>query len=376
MRGGLPPLRPEQAPAELPLAGRRALVGLDRSELEALAAGLGEPPYRGRQLFRWLYGRAAPELAGMTDLPAGLRARLAEVADPGWPEEVMRQPGRDGSAIKFLFRLPADGSLVESVLMRYEYGWSACLSSQVGCRMGCTFCASTLGGLVRNLTAGEIVGQFLAMSRALPAGQRVGHVVFMGSGEPLENYQNVLKAVRLLHDPEGPGVGYRHITISTVGLVPGMRRLAAEGLPLTLAVSLHAPDDALRARLVPVARFFPLRDVLAAARDYAADTGRRVTYEYILIEGVNDGPEQAEALADLLAGPLVHVNLIPLNPVAERPGLKRPGPERVRRFSRILAARGVRTTVRREVGGEIDAACGQLRNRARTGRLPELAGSA
>ncbi|BDG60654.1 23S rRNA (adenine(2503)-C(2))-methyltransferase RlmN [Caldinitratiruptor microaerophilus] len=358
-------LSPDRAPVELPVGGRRALVGLSREALEAFVETLGEPRYRARQLFRWLYGRAARSFAEMTDLPRDLRSRLEAVAHPGCLVEERRQHSPATRTTKFLFRLLADGNVVESVLMRHDYGWSVCLSSQVGCRMGCTFCASTLGGLVRNLTAGEIVDQLLVMSREVPAGERIGHVVLMGSGEPLENYDNVLKAIRLLHDPDGPGIGYRHITISTAGLVPAMRRLAGEGLPVTLAVSLHAPDDELRARLMPITRIYPLAEVLAAAREYAAGTGRRVTYEYLLIEGVNDGEEHAGRLAGLLRGSLAHVNLIPFNPVTERPQYRRPGRARVARFARALEARGIATTVRREMGGEIDAACGQLRNRAR-----------
>lgn len=216
-------LSPEKVPVELPVGGRRALVGLSREELEAFVVGLGEPRYRARQLFRWLYGRAARSFAEMTDLPLDLRSRLEAIAHPGCLVEERRQQSAATRTTKFLFRLLADGNRVESVLMRHDYGWSVCLSSQVGCRMGCTFCASTLGGLVRGLTAGEIVDQLLVMSREVPAGERIGHVVLMGSGEPLENYDSVLKAVRLLHDPDGPGIGYRHVTISTAGLVPAMR---------------------------------------------------------------------------------------------------------------------------------------------------------
>lgn len=359
----LPVLPASRNPRELPVDGKVPLVGKTREELAALLTEWGEPAYRATQLFQWIYQKGAREFSGMTNLPLALRQRLAEVAVPGCAAEEMRQRAATTRTTKFLFRLLADGALVESVLMGHNYGWSACLSTQVGCRMGCAFCASTLGGLVRNLTPGEIVDQAILMQKELPPGQRIGHVVLMGSGEPLENYDNVLKAIRLLHDPGGLNIGYRHITLSTAGLVPGIRRLAAEGLPITLAVSLHAPNDELRSRLMPVNRLWPVAEVVAAVREYAERTGRRVTIEYILIEAVNDTPELAAELARLLAGMLVHVNLIPMNPVAERPQFRRPGPERVRRFAEVLERYGISTTVRREMGGEIEAACGQLRNR-------------
>ncbi len=348
--------------------GRQPLVGMTVDEMVDLMAELGEPRFRARQLFEWVYQKGVKDFDAMTNLPARLRQRLAETTLLRLLEKEAEQHDRRTGTTKYLFRL-VDGSLVESVLMRQSWGHSVCVTTQVGCRMGCTFCASTVGGLVRNLTAGEIVDQVIMMQRELPPGERVSTVVLMGSGEPLENYDHVLKAVRLLHEPDGLNIGYRHITISTSGIVPGMRRLAEEGLPITLALSLHAPNDELRRQLMPVARIWPLAKVLAAAREYAEKTGRRVTYEYILIEGVNDGPEEARQLARLLKGTLAHVNLIPMNPVAERPQYRRPGPERVNQFKQILESSGIATTVRREMGGEIDAACGQLRNRAQRAHL-------
>lgn len=362
---GLTLLPPHKAPADLTVAGKRMLMGLTRAELADFLAGLGAPRFRASQVFRWLYARGARSFHAMTDLPAALRERLDGLAVPGALEEELAQAAAATRTTKYLFRLLADGEKVESVLMGHDYGWSVCVTTQVGCRMGCSFCASTFGGLVRNLTAGEIVDQIVLMQDAVPAGARIGHVVLMGSGEPLENYDNVLKAIRLMHEPAGLNIGYRHITVSTAGLVPAMRRLAGEGLPITLALSLHAPTDDLRSRLMPINRIWPVAEVVAVARHYAEATGRRVTIEYLLIAGVNDNPEQAEALAGLLQGMLAHVNLIPLNPVAERPEFQRPGPERVRQFQELVAARGITVTVRREMGGEIDAACGQLRNRAR-----------
>lgn len=359
----LPVLPPERNPVELQVEGRLPLVGKTGAELRDLLAEWGQPAYRAGQLFQWLYQKGARSFDEMTNLPRALREQLAAVAVPGCAAEDTRQHAPATRTTKFLFRMLADGTKAESVLMGHDYGWSVCLSSQVGCRMGCAFCASTLGGLVRNLTAGEIVDQAILMQKELPPGQRIGHVVMMGSGEPLENYDNVLKAIRLLHDPEGLNIGYRHITVSTSGLVPAMRRLAGEGLPITLALSLHAPNDELRSRLMPVNRIWPVAEVMAAAREYAEVTGRRVTIEYILIEELNDTPELAAELAALLEGMLVHVNLIPMNPVAERPEFRRPRAERIRRFAAVLEQEGIGATIRREMGGEIDAACGQLRNR-------------
>ncbi|HWI52060.1 MAG TPA: 23S rRNA (adenine(2503)-C(2))-methyltransferase RlmN [Symbiobacteriaceae bacterium] len=341
---------------------RRPLVGMTLEEMAAFVQELGEPKFRAKQLFQWVYQKCARSFSEMTNLSAAFRAKLEEAAVLALTEEETRQEAAPTDTAKYLFRL-ADGQKVESVLMRHDYGNAVCVTTQVGCRMGCTFCASTFGGLVRNLTAGEIVDQILMMQRDLPEGQRVGSVVLMGSGEPMENYDNCLKAIRLMHDPEGLNIGYRHITISTSGLVEGMRRLAGEGLPITLALSLHAPNDRLRSQLMPVNRQFPVAEVLAAAIDYGEKTGRRVTYEYLLIEGVNDNPEQALELAGLLRGTLAHVNLIPMNPVSERPQYRRPGRERVNHFRDLLEANGVTATIRREMGGDIDAACGQLRNR-------------
>lgn len=342
--------------------GRVPLVGMTLEEMAAFVQELGEPKFRAKQLFQWVYQKGVRSFDEMTNLPAAFRAKLADRALLRLVEREVEQYAEPTDTTKYLFRL-IDGQKVESVLMQQEWGNSVCITTQVGCRMGCTFCASTVGGLVRNLSAGEIVDQIVAMKQELPTGERISHVVVMGSGEPLENYDNVLKAIRLMHEPEGLGISYRHITLSTSGIVPGMRRLAEEGLPITLALSLHAPNDELRRKLMPVARIWPLAQVMEAARQYGEKTGRRVTYEYILIEGVNDEPGHAAELAGLLRGSLAHVNLIPMNPVAERPQYRRPGADRVNRFKEILESGGIATTVRRAMGGDIDAACGQLRSR-------------
>lgn len=363
---GYIPLRIADPELLFAAAGKRPLVGMTPQEMEEYVAELGEPRFRGRQLFEWVYARGAKSFDAMTNLPVRLRSRLQAEALVALLEEELAQEAAPTRTRKFLFRLH-DGQKVESVLMRHGYGNSVCVTTQVGCRMGCTFCASTFGGLVRNLTAGEIVDQIIMAGRGLPEGERVSSVVLMGSGEPMENYDHMLKAIKLMHEPAGLNIGYRHITISTSGLVPAMHRLADEGLPVTLALSLHAPNDQLRSQLMPVNKIWPTAQVLEAARAYGEKTGRRVTYEYILIDQVNDHPEQAEELAALLAGSLAHVNLIPMNPVAERPQYRRPSRERVQQFQQILESRGLTATVRREMGGDIDAACGQLRNRvART----------
>lgn len=344
----------------------RNLVGLTLEDLEALVADLGEPRYRGRQLARWIYERRAPGFDAMTDLPAGLRARLAASSRLGRLRLVRRTDAAGDSTTKALLELD-DGLTVETVLMRYDDGRrTVCVSTQVGCGMGCAFCATALAGLARNLSAGEIVDQVLLMREL--TGERVTHVVFMGMGEPLANYEATLRAVRLLNAPYGPRIAMRRLTISTVGLVPQIRRLAAERLQLTLAISLHASDDALRSQLVPVNRRWPLAELVAAARDYAAATGRRVTFEYVLMAGVNDGEGRARALAALLAPLGAHVNVIPWNPVY---GLayRRPAPEAVSRFAAVLRRGGVAATIRVDRGVAIDAACGQLQ-RTHGARVP------
>jgi 23S rRNA (adenine2503-C2)-methyltransferase len=343
------------------MTGRIDLYGLTAGEIAATVAPYGLEKYRGRQLAAWLYQRHVRDFAAMTDLPARAREVLAAHFTAGTVTVRAEQHAADGATSKFLLAL-GDGLAVETVLMVHDYGNSVCVSTQVGCAMGCAFCASTLRGVERDLTAGEILAQALYADEYLRRrGAGVNSLVVMGSGEPLANYDNVIKFIRLCHEPYCLGLSYRSVTLSTAGVVPGIDRLAAEGLPVTLAISLHAPDDALRTRLMPVNRTWPLAAVLAAGDRYAAATGRRVTYEYALIAGVNDGDAQAAALADLLRGRLANVNLIPVNAVPER-GLLRPDAARVKRFLAVLTGRRVNATVRREMGGDIGAACGQLRH--------------
>ncbi len=358
-------------PAELRLTSRpakppRHLADLSSAERRTAVVELGEPAYRADQLSRHYFGRLADDPAALTDIPAAARERLAAELLPPLLTAVRHLSADAGTTRKTLWR-GVDGTLVESVLMRYPGRTTMCVSSQAGCGMGCPFCATGQAGLTRNLSAAEIVEQVVAGARALARGEiaggpgRVSNVVFMGMGEPLANYAAVLGAVRRLTDPAPAGLGLsqRSVTLSTVGLVPAMRRLIEENLQITLAVSLHAPDDELRDTLVPVNRRWPVAEVLDTAWAYADRTGRRVSIEYALIRDVNDSAERADLLGRLLRGHLVHVNLIPLNPT---PGsawtASRPADER--EFVRRLQAYGVATTVRDTRGRDIDGACGQL----------------
>ena len=337
------------------------LYDLSKDALRALVTEWGEPPYRADQLWRWLYEARATSVDAMTNLPRSLRERLAAETTLNTLEPAAEQFSTDGETLKWLYRL-RDGQLIESVLMRYERRRTACISTQAGCAMGCVFCATGQMGFARHLTAGEIVAQAVAIARRLEAeGKRLSNVVLMGMGEPLHNYDATLAAIRTLID--GLGIGQRHITVSTVGLVPAIHRLAREELQVTLAVSLHAATDAERERLLPVNRRYPLAALIDACRDYIAATGRRITFEWALIHGQNDTPEQAAALGRLLGGLLCHVNLIPLNPTGGYAGGPS-SPERVAAFQRVLEAHGVSSTVRVRRGIDIQAGCGQLKTEA------------
>jgi 23S rRNA (adenine2503-C2)-methyltransferase len=352
------------------------LFDLTSDQLDALLAGWGEPRYRADQVRQWLYAKLAADPAQMSNLPASLRARLAAETRTDPLERVYEQKSRDGQTVKWLFRL-TDGQTVETVLMLYpetegERGErrTVCISTQAGCAMGCVFCATGQAGLARNLTAGEIVAQVLAAARwsAAPSAEssvapgRLTNVVVMGMGEPLANYDRTWQALRIITDRGGFNLGARHITISTVGLVPGIRRMADEPLQVNLAVSLHAPNDALRTQLVPINHRYPIAEVMAAVRDYAGRTHRRVTFEYALMNGINDRPSLAGELARLLRGLLCHVNLIPLNPIVESP-YRPSSPERAAAFQQVLQQAGIPATMRVRRGIDIDAGCGQLRRR-------------
>ncbi|MGE5485050.1 MAG: 23S rRNA (adenine(2503)-C(2))-methyltransferase RlmN [Ignavibacteriales bacterium] len=345
--------------------GKTDLLGLTFAEAEEFFTGLGHPCYRARQVFEWMYSARVRSFADMTNLPLSLRETLAGAARVGALETVARDSPAEGDTVKFLFRL-VDGNAVEAVMMRHDYGITACVSSQVGCKMACGFCASGMEGFVRNLLPGEMVAQVTGINETLQRDRRVSRVVLMGSGEPLDNYDASLKFIRIINESRGLNIGMRHITLSTCGIVPGIRRLMREGLPITLSVSLHAPDDELRASLMPVARRYRLSELMNACRDYGETTGRRVTIEYALVDGVNDQDRHARGLAALLKGGLFHVNLIPLNPV-EGKGFRRARPDRVKEFYALLENMGIAVTVRREFGTGVDAACGQLRRRVARG---------
>lgn len=331
------------------------LLDLTLDELEDRAAAWGQPRYRARQIFSWLYRRDAREIQAMTDLPRSFRAALEERASIVSLPVLTRQVSRDGTE-KYLLGV-GGREAVEMVVIPEGARRTLCLSTQVGCGMGCTFCATGLMGLKRNLRTGEIVEQVRTAQRHHG---RLTNLVLMGMGEPLANYPAVLKALRILTHPLGLGFSPRRITVSTVGLVPQIRRLAREGMPLGLAVSLHAPNDALRNELIPVNARWPIAELLAACREYVEITGRRITFEYTLLAGVNDDPGLARQLAALLRGLVCHVNVIPVNPVAET-GFQRPSRDAVARFVRELRERGIPCSVRKERGTDIDAACGQLR---------------
>ena len=327
-------------------------------ELTALMGELGQPAFRARQLYAWLH-KPVRTYEEMTNLPRSLRQTLSERYPLTPPEIVRKQVSRLDGTVKYLWRL-CDGSCVETVLMRYSYGNTVCVSSEVGCPMGCVFCASTLGGLVRRLEPQEILDQVLFTQ--LDQGEPISHVVLMGIGEPLDNFENVLRFLDLVNSPEGMGLSMRHISLSTCGLVPKIDALAEKKLQLTLSVSLHAPTDEIRSRLMPVNRVYPLEQLMGACRRYFSSTNRRISFEYAMIRGVNDSPDQARQLLALLKGFPAHVNLIPLNRVAESPLVPSTRPA-VAAFQELLEAGGVPATVRRTLGGDIDASCGQLRRK-------------
>lgn len=336
---------------------KKDIKSLYLPELEQEVRAMGEKAFRARQVYQWMHEKLAADFDEMSNLPRTLREQLKEQFVLTTLRAVDVKVSRIDGTRKYLFRL-SDGNVIESVWMQYHHGNSVCISSQVGCRMGCRFCASTLDGLERNLTASEMLDQIYRIQRE--TGERVSNVVIMGSGEPMDNYDNVVRFVRLISEEHGLNISQRNITISTCGIVPGIRKLAQENLQVTLALSLHAPNDEVRKTLMPVANSFALKDVLAACREYFEQTGRRLTFEYSLVSGVNDNLQEAKALVSLLKGMHGHVNLIPVNPIKERDYVQSSG-KAVQEFKSYLENHGINATVRREMGRDINGACGQLR---------------
>ncbi len=335
------------------------LAGMNPRELSDWCKEQGLPAFRGKQIFQWIHQGA--DFDEMTNLPLSLRQQLRQTAVAQPVSIIEERKSRIDDTVKFLFGLK-DGNCVEGVLMRYHHGCTLCISTQVGCRMGCTFCASTLDGCVRSLTAGEMLGEILCANRYLKGESRVHNVVLMGSGEPLDNYDNVMRFLRLLREENGVNIGLRNVSLSTCGLVPKMYQLAEENLPVTLSVSLHAPNDDIRRKTMPIAKVYPMEELLAACRNYIEKTGRRVIFEYALVGGVNCLDEHAVELASRLRGMQCHVNLIPLNVVEER-DLKGVTEKTVRRFMDKLESLHISVTRRREMGDDIEGACGQLRRK-------------
>jgi len=334
------------------------LLNYNTDDMRTLMLQLGEKPFRGNQLFEWI-SKGVSDYSKMNNIPRSLSEKLRrDMYYIGLPEIVRFQESKDGT-VKCLFRF-ADGAEVESVFMKYSYGNSICISSQVGCRMGCTFCASTMDGLERNLTGGEMLAEVLAMRNH--TGEDIGHVVVMGMGEPFDNYEELSKFINLIHDPKGYNLGLRNITVSTCGIIPGIERFTKDFPQINLAVSLHAHNQKMREKTMPIAKKYEYDELMQACREYTDKTSRRITFEYALIDGVNDSEACAEELAANIKGMLAHVNLIPLNEVKGRE-YKQARADNVKRFKELLEKRGVAVTIRRTLGSDIDAACGQLRRR-------------
>ena len=333
------------------------IKSLDMENLTSYMVSIGEKPFRAKQLYEWMHQKLAADFEEMTNLSKALKEKLRQSAAYTSLTVVEEKISAIDGTRKYLFGL-SDGNVIESVLMKYKHGNSVCISSQVGCRMGCRFCASTLDGLERNLLPSEMLDQIYRIQKM--TGERVSNVVVMGAGEPLDNYDNLVQFIRLLTDENGLNISQRNITVSTCGIVPGILKLAEENLQITLALSLHAPNDQVRKSLMPVANRYPLEEVLSACRTYFEKTGRRLTFEYSLVKGVNDNLEEASALAALLKHHHGHVNLIPVNPIKERDYVQSEG-QAIKAFKNLLEKNGINVTIRREMGRDINGACGQLR---------------
>ncbi len=328
------------------------------NELEEYIHNIGLPAFRTKQLFSWMHEKYVGNVDEMTNLPKDMREKIKESGFTVLEEETRQVSKKDGT-VKFLFKL-SDGQMIETVFMKYSYGNSICISSQAGCRMGCRFCASTIGGLVRNLSASEMLEQVYAAMRI--TGERISNIVIMGTGEPLDNYDNVLRFIRLITDEKGYNLSMRNITMSTCGLVPQILKLADEKLAITLAISLHAPNDEKRRKLMPIAKKYSISEILEACKRYFEITGRRISFEYSLVKGQNDSREDALELSRLLKGLNSHVNLIPVNSIEER-DYEKGDNNSIQNFKLVLEKNSINVTIRRSVGSDIDAACGQLRRK-------------
>lgn len=334
------------------------LKDLTFEELKDFVVSIGEKPFRAKQIFSWLH-KPVKSFDEMTDLSLSLRKKLAEVSYVSTLRIVKKLESKIDGTKKYLFEL-GDGNRVESVVMYYKHGITICISCQVGCRMGCKFCASTIGGLERSLTPGEILDQVLFAQEDI--GERISNIVMMGIGEPLDNFDNVVKFLKNVNDENGINIGYRHISLSTCGIVPNIYKLCELNLPITLSISLHAPSDDVRDKIMPVNKAYNISKLIKACKDYVANTKRRISFEYSIINNVNDTPDHARKLALLLKGMLCHINLIPVNNVEEN-DFKKPSKEKINRFIKVLEENKLTATVRRELGSDINASCGQLRRK-------------
>ncbi len=332
------------------------LLNMTQEEMEEMLTGLGQQKFRAKQIFKWVNG-GIRSIDEMTNLSKQLRQELDGICKISRIKQLNKLESQIDSTAKYLFEL-VDGNIIESVLMEYKHGFTACISSQAGCRMGCTFCASTGANFSRNLTAGEMLDQVMSMQE--DSGHRIGHIVLMGIGEPLDNYDNVIKFLRIVNHPDGLMIGLRNISLSTCGIVPRILQLAEENMPVTLSVSLHSAKDEKRSAMMPVNRTYSIDKLLSACKIYTESTKRRITFEYAMISGENDSERDARELAGLLKGMLCHVNLIPVNTVQGN-GYKKSSRIQIDKFKNIMESRGIETTVRRELGSDINAACGQLR---------------
>lgn len=336
------------------------LKDLTFEELKEFVCNLGEKSFRAKQIFSWLH-KGVESFDEMTDISQSLRKKLSEVSYISRLEIVRKLESKLDETKKYLFRLD-DGNLIESVVMYYKHGITICISCQVGCRMGCKFCASTIGGLERSLSSGEILDQIIFAQKDI--GERISNIVMMGMGEPLDNFDNVIKFLNIVNDENGLNIGYRHISLSTCGIVPNIKKLMMIDIPITLSISLHAPTDEMRSGIMPINNAYNTEMLLEACREYAVYTKRRISFEFALIKNVNDNKEVASLLANKLKGMLCHVNLIPINNVEEN-DFQKPSKEKIKEFMSVLERHGIAVTVRRELGSDINASCGQLRRKVR-----------